>query len=260
MAPKKPEIRLNNIIEILKQQNGASIKQLSEMLNVTEMTVRRDLRGLQDSGMVTMIHGAAIYNPNAECIAHRPYTISKSSPVMRDEKSRIGKAAAALVEPNDILFVDSGTTTSQLVQNLPDNIDIVLNCFSYNIFSEAMAHGIEKLYLGGGLFHPDTETFESPETLEMVSKIRASKAFVVPNAVEMNLGFMCVQEYEMNLKRSFIANSMKTIVLVDSSKFGKVTQCFFCNFADVDTIVTDDGLSKEWRDFIKSKNIELIIA
>lgn len=260
MAPKKTEIRLNNIIRVLRDQNGASIKQLADMFNVTEMTVRRDLKGLQECGLVTVIHGAAIYNPNAEDNMHRPYTLTKSSPVMKDEKSRIGKAAAQLIEPQDILFIDSGTTTTQLVRNLPVGMDITLNCFAYNIFSEAKSRCIDKLCLGGGLFHPDTETFESPETLDMVANTRATKAFIVPNAIEKNLGFMCVQEYEMNLKRSFVANSMSRIVLADSSKFGKVTQCFICNFSDVDVIVTDDGLSQDWITFLKKKNIELIIV
>lgn len=260
MAPKKIEIRLNNIIALLKEQNGASIKHLSQMLDVTEMTVRRDLRTLQDEGIVTMIHGAAIYNPNAEDSLNHSYTIQKCSPVMKDEKSRIGKAAANLVESNDILFVDSGTTTSQLIRNLPNGMDIVLNCFSYNIFSEAKTRGVENIYLGGGIFHYDTEAFESPETLKMVESTRATKAFIVPNAIEKNLGFMCVQEYEMNLKRSFIANSMQRIILADSSKFGKVTQCFFCDFQDVDILITDDGISSEWKDFLGSKNIKLIVV
>lgn len=260
MTPKKTEIRLNSIIAHLKIQNGASIKQLSDMLDVTEMTVRRDLRTLQAEGIVTMIHGAAIYNPNAEDNIDKNYTIQKCSPVMKNEKSRIGKAAASLVCAGDILFVDSGTTTWHLVRNLPNGIDIVLNCFSYNIFSEARSRGIDRIYLGGGIFHHDTESFESPETLKMVANTRATKAFIVPNAAEKNLGFMCVQEYEMNLKKSFIVNSIKRIILADSSKFGSVTQCFLCDFTDIDTIITDSGIHQDWIDFINSKGIELIIV
>lgn len=260
MAPKKTEIRLNNIIQLLKEQNGASIKQLSQILDVTEMTVRRDLRSLQEEGIVTMIHGAAIYNPNVDDAQNPLYTIPKCSPVMKDEKSRIGKAAAKLIEPGDILFVDSGTTTSQLIRNLPNGMDIVLNCFSYNIFSEAKTRGVDKIYLGGGIFHYDTEAFESPETLRMVESTRATKAFIVPNAIEMNLGFMCVQEYEMNLKKSFIANSMERIILADSSKFGSVTKCFFADFSSIDTIITDSGISDEWAEFLKEKGIKLIVV
>lgn len=262
MASNKLQVRLDNIITLLKKQNGASIKQLANILDVTEMTVRRDLRTLQDNGLVTIIHGAAIYNPQAtgEGTDGITYDIETCTTVMSEEKARIGQAAARLVQPEDILFVDTGTTSIQLIRHLKQDMDITLACFAFNTFAEAKKKKINKILLGGGVFHPDTESFESPETLSMVSNIRATKAFIVPNAIEKQLGFMCVQEYEMNLKKSFISNSMERIILADSSKFGCVTQCFFGSFEDIDTLITDTALPEDWRKFLEGKGIRLLLV
>lgn len=261
MASNKLQIRQDNILMLLKKQNGASIKQLAGILDVTEMTVRRDLRTLQDRGIVTIIHGAAIYKPQSmDSENELSYNLEKCSTVMSEEKERIGKAAAGLIKPEDILFIDTGTTTIQLIRNLKQDMNITLACFAFNSFAEAKKKNISKIMLGGGVFHPDTESFESPETLSMVSNARATKAFLVPNAIEMQLGFMCVQEYEMNLKRSFITNSIERIILADSSKFGRVTQYFFGNFNEIDTIVTDASLSDDWKKFLQDKKIKLILV
>jgi DeoR family deoxyribose operon repressor len=260
MASNKLQVRLDNIIMLLKKQNGASIKQLASILDVTEMTVRRDLRTLQDSGIITIIHGAAIYNPPTEDDEELSYNIEKCTTVMSEEKTRIGQAAAALVQPEDILFIDTGTTSIQLIRHLKQDMDITLACFAFNSFAEAKKKNLGKILLGGGVFHSDTESFESPETLAMVSNIRATKAFIVPNAIEKQMGFMCVQEYEMNLKKSFISNSIQRIVLADSSKFGRVTQCFFSDFKDIDILISDSALSEDWRKFLEEKSIRLILV
>lgn len=262
MASNKLQIRQDNIIKILKEQNGASVKQLAGIFDVTEMTIRRDLRTLQDSNIVTIIHGAAIFNPHSisDEEGGLTYNIATDSTIMREEKKRIGKAAAELIQPDDILFIDTGTTSIQLIKNLKQNIDITLVCFAFNSFVEAKKKNTKKIVLGGGVFHPDTETFESPETLAMLSNTRATKAFLVPNAIEMQLGFMCMQEYEMNLKKSIIKNSMERIILADSSKFGNVAQYYFSDFSTIDTIITNDSLSDEWKSFLQKKQINLILA
>ena len=262
MASNKHQIRLDNIVRILKEQNGSSIKQLATTLCVTEMTIRRDLKILKGLGIATIIHGAAIYNPtNTETPAKSSQKPEGSSFSMSEEaKARIGKAAAKLVEPNDILFVDAGTTTIELIRNLEQDMDITIACFAYNSFSEAKKKNISRILLGGGVFHPDTETFEGPDSLALVSNTRATKSFIAPNAIGKQLGFMCEQDYQRNLKKSFITNSAKRIILTDSSKFDKVSQFFFSDFESIDTLITDSNLSEEWQEYLKSKEINLILV
>lgn len=261
MALDKVQNRLKMILYILKNQNGASIKQLSEYLHVTEMTIRRDLRSLQNEGAVTIIHGAAIYNPSFPLDEkNAPYDIVRGSVVMSEEKYRIGRAAASLVSSGDILLIDIGTTSAQLMHSLKSDMDITIACFATNIFSEARKKRVGRIMLGGGTFREATESFEGPEALSLVAETCATKSFIVPNAIDMHLGFMCVTEFERNLKKAFVANSQERIILADSSKFGKVTQFFFCGFEDVSTLITGSSISKEWRRFLEDKGIKLILV
>lgn len=257
MATEKSVTRLNKIVSIVKEHNGASIKRLSEELGVTEMTVRRDLKTLSDEGSVRVIHGAAIYNKDQD---ESSYNVSKHETVMKSEKSRIGKYAASLVKENDIILVDYGTTAAQLVENLPDQMDISITTFSANSFLAARKKGIHRIFLGGGFYHPDTEAFEGREMLDMVAQMRATKAFIVPNAVSKDFGFMCVRKNEMELKKKFVENSVEKIVLCDSSKFGKVSPCFFASFDEIDLIITDTSLPEDWQDFLKEKGIKFVMV
>lgn len=250
--------RLNKIIQILCEKNGASIKHLSQELGVTEMTVRRDLETLQISKVVNLVHGAAILNPNTEIVNNgKIYNIMG---VMDFEKDRMGKAAAALIKAGDVIIVDDGTTTVNLFNYLPAGLPISVICYSMNSLLAVRNKNVQHLVLIGGHYHETTQMFESPESPKIIREIRATKFFVSALGVSRELGLTCANQYEVATKKACIESSLQKILMVSSSKFDKVKYAYFGELNQVNVIITDNEISQEWRDILSEMNIQLIVV
>ncbi|MDD7463247.1 MAG: DeoR/GlpR family DNA-binding transcription regulator [Anaerococcus sp.] len=260
----KKDERLKNLISIIKNNNGASIKELSTMLDVSEMTIRRDIKILESQNILEIYHGSVVYNPNYDnpTISKNDsdYSLSSNSVLMEKEKSLIGKKAAELINDDDIIIIDSGTTTEKLSQNLNENVKCTALVFTSNNFIHLLYKKNVNLIFAGGKMHRDSGIFESAEGLKLIDGVRASKLFLSAAGVHDELGLTCANGYEIEAKKTIIKNSVEVILLVDSSKFDQVKSAHFCDLDQVDTIITDDGISDEWKKIIEDRKIKLIIA
>ena len=253
--------RANKIIDILKEKNGATVKELASILNVSEMTIRRDLEVLKNNNIVNNVYGATIYNPsnNIEKL-ETFYDIENEVVKQENQKLKIGKAAVSLINEDDIVIIDTGTTTEKLAASISSDIKMSALIFNTNILNELVKKKNINLIFSGGYFHPNTQMFESPEGISLIKKTRATKVFVSAAGVHENLGVTCSNNYEVLTKQAIINSSLEKILLVDSSKFGVVKSAYFADLDDFDTIITDDGISNEWKEIIHTKGIKLIIA
>lgn len=258
---KKKDIRLNELIELLRINKKIPIKDLGNKFNVTEMTIRRDIEILQSSNIVNLIHGIVFLNEShATSEENLDYLVIQQQSIHDDEKERIAKFAAKMVEPGDTIIVDVGTTTSKIIKFLPTNFPITLICFSVNSLVEALKKNFEKLMFSGGIYHPGNQVFESDETIAFLENIRSSKVFVSAAGVCENLGITCINQNEVALKKTSIKNAMVKILLVDSSKFRVVKNAYFADLSDFDIIITDKGITEEWIEIINSHKIQLHIV
>jgi DeoR family deoxyribose operon repressor len=116
-----------------------------------------------------------------------------------------------------------------------------------------------KLVFPGGYFHTNTLMFESPEGIEIIKRIRANKAFISAAGVSEKLGVTCATDYEKETKKAIIDSSDVKILLIDSTKFGKVKISHFADLTDFDIIITDIGIPKKFVEIIKSLGIKLYI-
>lgn len=253
--------RANKIIEILKEKNGASVKELASMLDVSEMTIRRDLNVLKSNNIVKNVYGATIYNPlnNIKKLSN-PYNITEEIIKNESEKFKIGQIAAKLIQPDDIIIIDTGTTTEKLAQSISDDIKLTALLYNINILSALkMKHNINLIF-SGGYFHPNTQMFESPEGISLIENTRATKVFVSAAGIHEQLGVTCSNNYEVPTKRAIIGSSLEKILMADSQKFGMVKSSYFADLNEFDIIITDSGISKEWINYINDLGIRLIIA
>lgn len=258
---KKKDKRLNELIELLRINKKIPIKDLGNKFNVTEMTIRRDIEILQSSNIVNLIHGIVFLNEShATSEENLDYLVIQQQSIHDDEKERIAKFAAKMVEPGDTIIVDVGTTTSKIIKFLPTNFPITLICFSVNSLVEALKKNFEKLMFSGGIYHPGNQVFESDETIAFLENIRSSKVFVSAAGVCENLGITCINQNEVVLKKTSIKNAMVKILLVDSSKFRVVKNAYFADLSDFDIIITDKGITEEWIEIINSHKIQLHIV
>jgi len=253
--------RANFIINNLSANGFVYIKVLSERLKVSEMTIRRDLRELSKDNIVSLIPGGAILKRNAPINTNEEkYFIQTAESLMLEEKIKISRKAASLVEPNDVIIMDTGSTTENIPKFIPENIPLTVICYTLNILFNVYENKNWKLIFPGGVFHDDTLMFERPEGVDMIKKIRANKAFISAAGVSEKLGVTCATNYEKETKKAVIESSDTKILLVDSSKFGKIKISYFADLTDFDVIITDKGIPKDYIETINNLGIELHIV
>lgn len=252
--------RLERLKNLLIKSNGIGIKELAKILDVTEMTVRRDLKSLLETGDAVIVRGVAVYRPKAVSVEAQVYSIEDQKKVMKEEKERIGKKATELLVVGDVVFLDVGTTVEKLVLSMEDNMQITAMCFAANTLFQLQKKNISQIIMGGGYYHPSSTVFESEAIIPIMNGLRATKAFIAPAAVDMDLGLTCSVPYDKTIKELEIKNSQKVIALITSNKYGKVKSTQFGTWNDVDVVITDKGIPKEWVDFFKDREIELFIV
>jgi DeoR family transcriptional regulator, deoxyribose operon repressor len=249
------------ILEMLKLHTFSNVQEFSVGLEVSHMTVRRDLEELAEQNKVKILHGSVILNPRmTNTTKDKPYSIITEESVHIKEKQKIGILAASYVEPGDTIIIDYGSTAEYFAKYLPTDIPLTILSYSLNIVSDIAGKDNCTLIVTGGLFHKNTLSFESPEGLDMIKNFRANKAFVTASGIDHKFGVTCSNYYERPTKRALMQSSMKKILLVDSSKFGLIRSDYFADLNEFDEIITDSGIPDEYREIILSLGITLRIA
>ena len=177
-----------------------------------------------------------------------------------DRKARIGKKAASLIEPNDVIAIDTGSTCSYLTQNLPSGVHLTVLTYCMNTLAQLTTHPNYDVICAGGYLYPNTRMFYSPEGISLINRTCVNKAFLSTAGISGKLNVTCVAPHEMNAKSALMESSQTKILLLDSSKFSKICPTTFAYLSDFDIIVTDDELSAEWQGYIADLGIQLLLA
>ena len=255
------EERLNRIIDMLKRENGLPVQTIAGQLGVSHMTVRRDLEMLVQRELVRLIHGGVLLNPDVFAVGKdATYSLIAAGSVNADKKRRIGARAAALIEPDDALIIDSGSTTEWIARFLPDSMPLTVLCYALNVVTETARRRKCRSLFAGGVLHENLLMFESPEGLALIRRFRATKAFVSAAGVSNDHGVTCANSYERETKRAVMESAARRILVVDSTKFGVIRSEYFADLDEFDTVVTDDGVSREVRATLKKRGIALVVA
>ena len=256
--------RLNQLVALLKENDTMTVRRLAELLGVSEMTIRRDLGTLKNEDIVDRSYGAATYHRNSVmdngAPNHEPYSLYSAKIQRNEEKDRIGKFASTLIEPGDVVIIDSGSTADKLARYMPEDMDITVLCYNYNVLSRLIHKTLTKLIFPGGYYHATEQLFESPQAIELIGQIRATKAFISATGVHEKLGITCANNYEVPNKRMVIQSAQTKILITDSSKFGKVSPAYFAQLSEMDMVITDEGLSPEWKNIIEESGLSFSIV
>lgn len=252
--------RLNQLIALLQTMDGSSVKDLANLLQVSEMTIRRDLKLLMQNQIVKNVSGAAIYNPQNQLQKFdEDYELVNADKVHNQEKERIGLHAAGLIEPGDTVIIDTGSTTVKMVPYIKSDKNLTVICYNTNILADLLKKNLS-LVFAGGYFHPNTQMFESEEGIALIRRVRAKKAFISAAGIHDQLGVTCANHYEIAMKQAAISSASQKILLADSSKFDMVKSAYFADLPIFQTIITDTALSATWQDRIHSSGIELLMV
>lgn len=257
----KPDERQGRLIEILRVRGYVSIKELAGLLAVSEMTVRRDLKVLEKNNIAHNVDGKSVFNSAYTGFPEdSAYNLLAETGRHNAEKERIGIYAASLMEPRDIVIIDTGTTTERIAHHLPINRDLTALCYNINILMELRRNPGVKMLFAGGHYHSNTQMFASSEGIEFIGGIRAQKVFVSAAGIHRELGITCSNAYEKLTKKAILSSSLRRILVADSGKFGVVRSTHFCDLQDIHEIITDSGLSEDWRYHLGELDIKLHIV
>jgi DeoR family deoxyribose operon repressor len=258
----KKTLRLNKIITLLQNHGILYVKDIAKKLEVSEMTVRRDLVKLKNNNFIERQHGKAVLLRGNVVSSYEDieniYSLSSASQKMNEEKKLIAQYAATLVKEGEVIILDNGSTTDKIADYITGEMELTVVCYNLNIAAKLSRKEKINILLAGGYYHPSDQMFESYEGLQFLRAIRAHKLFLSASGVHESLGMTCAHSFEVLVKQTVLQSALTKILVADSSKFGAVTTVFFSSLNNLDMIITDKGIPKEWIDIIQSKNINLV--
>lgn len=248
--------RRNIALKMLNEDGQVSVTKLSELLNVSEVTIRKDLQYLEKRNLLTRTHGGAMRN---DYLVHDQH-FSEKNKQFNDEKRRIGEAAASLVSDGDSLILDAGTTVMQVARHLQGKRRLTILTSAVNVAMELNRIPDIQLIILGGIIYQPSAAVVGPYAESMVSEHFCSKLFLAGDGFDPGFGLTTTNALEAHLNRVMIRSARETIVVMDSSKFGKRGLSRVCGMDSINTIVTDSGIPDGIKRMIEEKEINLIIA
>jgi DeoR/GlpR family transcriptional regulator of sugar metabolism len=237
--------RKKYLAEVLRRDGQIVAKALSEALEVSEDTIRRDLREMAREGLLTRVHGGAL--PAAPALAD----FAARQHISADDKVAIGRAAAALVQPGQVVFVDGGTTSTQLVRHLAPGLRCTVVTHSPSVALELLAHEtVEVIMLGGRLFRHSVVGVGAA-TIAAIAQVRADLYFMGVSSVHPEAGLSTGDFEEACVKRALCQAAAETIVLASPEKLSTASPYQVVALAEVDGMValrgTDAALLAPYR-------------
>lgn len=226
--------RKSHILAVLRRDGQVVAKQLSAELSLSEDTIRRDLRELAHEGLLQRVHGGAL--PASPAVAD----FSGRQHVVPDEKVAIGRAAAALVQPGQVVFIDGGTTAVQLARHLDPNLRATVVTHSPSVAIELVPHtGVEVVTIGGRLFKHSIVSVGAG-AVEEIKRIRADLYFMGVTGIHPEAGLSTGDLEEANIKRALMTAAAETVVLASSEKLGGASAYVIAPLGDIATMVVTD--------------------
>lgn len=253
-----PAARKVFILNYIKENGSASIKDLSVLQNVSEATVRRDLDAMSAEGILERTRGGAILPQEKSTSFERVY--HEKSKLMTLEKKAIGKFAASHIRDGDTVFLDSGTTSLQIGMNLADKKKITVITYDLFIANSIVLNATSTLLVTGGIRKTDFGVLTGPLVLNFIRDIRLNKAFLTADSVDISFGVSNASFDEADIKKELIRSSRYVYLVADHSKFGKVAMTHVCSLHEIDEIVTDSGLSVDMQKELSAENISFTLV
>jgi DeoR/GlpR family transcriptional regulator of sugar metabolism len=230
--------RRDAVLSLLREKTTASLAEIAERFQVSEMTVRRDIQKLAASGQVIRVPGGA----RIERSLGGEKSFFERLQRMGDAKRCIGKAAAALIEDGESVTLDSGTTTLHIARYLRHHRDISVFTFSLAVLEELSGCGSVCVELTGGIYRRSSHDLVGHAVNEALSTIYTDKVFFGAAALSFRKGVMV---YDPEAPRNLLHTSDKRILVLDSGKIDREARYGFCRLEQCDLIVTDAGIDPQ---------------
>lgn len=226
--------RLETLARVLSARQALHVRDAARLLDVSEMTVRRDVASAPEQfaqlgGYLLAADGSA------------PYDLAAATDRSVAAKRAACRHAAALVGDEETVFVDCGTTTVHLAPFLKDRARLTVVCNALNIAEAFAGMANVDLIMLGGAYHRPTRTFSSRSAVRMLGTIGLNTAFMSAAGVHREAGVSCAHMAEVAIKKAAMARAQTRVLIADTGKLEAVRSALFARLEDFDHIVTEDG-------------------
>ncbi|EUJ31372.1 lactose phosphotransferase system repressor [Listeria floridensis FSL S10-1187] len=238
------EERLNTIVSLVDKSGTVKVQEIMDRLQVSDMTVRRDLTELEKQGKLKRVHGGA---QSINIYRHEELSHEQKKIIHQDEKKQLAELTLPLIEQDDTIFLGPGTTIELLAASLPDfPLRVVTN--SLPVFSILEPRENIMLYLIGGELRRKTGAFYGEMANTVLQDIRFGKAFIGANALSENRVMTATIE-EGRTQEIALNNSFEKYLLLDGSKIGKEDFYSFYHVSDLTALITNTAENGELNAF-----------
>lgn len=248
--------RINQIEEYIIKHKSVSLDELMDVFEVSKNTIRRDVQELVERGDFKKVYGGIAVNENK-----RAKLESFQDRQVRNQakKEVIGETASNYVEDGDIIFIDSGTTTIEMIEFIKkkqvtvvtNNVDFIVGALPYENLNVITI---------GGILERKTNSFGSLKYMDILNSYNINKAFMASTGVSLSNGVTNASPLESELKTSIIHRCSKIFLLVDHTKFDKYGLMTYCRLDDINYLVTDRMPSIVYQNYAEKNRIQFIIA
>lgn len=249
--------RRQRIINIIQDKKKVLVQQLASEFSVTEETIRRDLEKLEDQGILKRTYGGAVISEGTN--SDMPLFIREVT--NKEGKMKIAEKVANEIKEGETLMLDSSSTAFYVAKCLKESgksVTLITN--SLRIASEMQDVNGINLILAGGNFRISAKSFVGKWAENIVKNYYVNKAILCCKGMDMNRGVMDSNEQEAEVKKNMAKCADEVFLIVDNVKFNRSSFVKIMDFKDIDYVYTDNELSEEWENTLKTNEVEIIIC
>lgn len=251
-----PAQRQQAIMDYLRVNHTITVKGAATLCGVSEATARRDIDDMAAGGMLERTHGGATLHRGTGVEEYH----AEKMKIMIPEKTKIVAAAAKLINDGDSVFLDSGTTTFLLAEQLRSHKKITIVTNNMDIAYNTQLDSSSTMFVTGGIRREGYSILVGDVAQELIEKLCVDFAFLGADAVNVEKGIFCSNFSEIGVKKGIVSIGKKRVLMADSSKFVKKALAKVCNITDFDIVITDDGIPEEIRQILEEKVEQVIIV
>jgi len=248
------------ILEDLANSRMVQVSALSQKFGVSEVSIRRDLEDLEARGLLRRVRGGAVSVPQTIL----EWSFNQKMLMHKEEKERIGRAAAAMIKSGDVIIMDSGTTVVYVARYIAHDIltagDLTVITSSLPIVRELGPWKGVRLIMLGGIYLPLQEVVVGPQTVANLTELHANKMFLGAGGLSLEVGATTATVLDAEVDRAAVEAAEQVIAVIDSSKIGRKGLTTVVPLDRIDILITDDGAPADFVAQARALGVEVMIV